>query len=81
MRVSILACVQTSAAVMTQVGQIMDIGLAKLQSLGHGGKNGTVAFTITTGVTDLQLSVDFFFVGIQEWNQVAFGIHDKFTYS
>jgi hypothetical protein len=61
MRRRILAGVQTRTAVVTQVGQIMNVSFAKLQAPRHGGENRTKALAIAAAIADLKLAGNFFF--------------------
>jgi hypothetical protein len=54
---------QTGAAVVTEVGQIVRISTAKLEATGHSRKNRTEALAVAAGVTDLHLSRHFRFSG------------------
>ena len=58
-RRGILTGVQTGAAVVAQVRQIVNIRLAECQTLGHGREYGAKPFAIAAGVTDLHHPFDF----------------------
>jgi hypothetical protein len=53
--------VQTRAAVVAQIGQVMNVGFAKFQAPCHGGKDRTEAFAIATAIANLKLASHFFF--------------------
>ena len=42
----VLAGMQTGAAVMAQVGEVIDVGLAELEPPGHGRKNRAKTFAV-----------------------------------
>ncbi|KAG1179624.1 hypothetical protein G6F35_016218 [Rhizopus arrhizus] len=67
MRRRVLTGVQTGAAVVAQVGQIVQVGLAKFQAAGHGREHRAEAFAIAAGVADLHDAGDFGFVGGQQF--------------
>jgi hypothetical protein len=49
---------QASAAVVAEIGQVMNIVAAKLQPAGHGRKDCTKALAVAAGVADLHLTGD-----------------------
>jgi len=51
----ILTGMQTSAAVVAQIGQVMNVGFAEFQAPSHGGKDRAKTFAITTSVANLHL--------------------------
>ncbi len=55
----VLAGVQAGAAVVAQVGDEMDVGLAELQPPRHGGEHGAKAFAVAAGIADLELAGHF----------------------
>jgi len=57
----ILAGVQARTAVVTQVGQVMNVCFAKFQATRHSGKNRTETLAVTAAVADLKLAGHFFF--------------------
>ena len=61
----VLAGVQAGAAVVAQVGNEMDIGLAKFQPPCHGREHGAKAFAVAAGIADLQLARHLGFGGRQ----------------
>ena len=61
MRRRILTSMQTRTAVVAQVSQVMNVGLAKFQAPRHGGKHGTKTFAIATAIANLKLSRNFLF--------------------
>src|SRR5690606_36647688 len=62
MRRSILAGVQAGTAVVTQIGQVIDVGLAEFQPERHGREYGAKALAVAAGITDLHDSCDFVFI-------------------
>jgi hypothetical protein len=48
---------------MAQIGEVMDICLAKLQPPRHGWEHRAKALAVATSVADLQLAGDFCFSG------------------
>ena len=61
----VLAGMQASAAVVTEVRQKVNIGLAKLQSARHGQESAAKAFAITASVADLHLAGHLAFGGAE----------------
>ncbi|MNS41901.1 hypothetical protein D3C72_742680 [compost metagenome] len=62
MRRRVLAGVQTGAAVVAQVGQVVQVGLAEFQSARHRRKHRAEPFAIAAGVAYLHDARDFGFV-------------------
>ncbi len=58
-----MAGMQACAAVVAQVGEVMDICFAKFQATCHGGEHGTKTFAVATGIANLQLARDLGFRG------------------
>ncbi|MDT4857618.1 hypothetical protein FQZ97_920500 [compost metagenome] len=52
----VLAGMQAGAAVVAQVGQEVDVGLAEFEPARHGRKHGAEAFAVAAGVADLHLA-------------------------
>ena len=52
----VLAGVQTGTTVVAQISQIVQVGLAELQSSRHGRKYGAKAFAVAAGIADLHLA-------------------------
>ena len=51
----VLAGVQAGAAVVAQVGQVVDVGLAELEPARHRREDGAEAFAVAAGIADLHL--------------------------
>jgi hypothetical protein len=54
MRRRVLAGVQAGAAVVAEIGEVVDVGLAKLQPPRHGREHGAKTFAVAAGIADLQ---------------------------
>ena len=65
MRRRILAGVQAGPAVVAQVGQVVHICLAKLQTARHGREDGAKTFAVAAGIADLHHACHFAFSGRQ----------------
>ena len=55
----VLACVQTGATVVAQIGQVMCIGFAKLKAARHGREDSAEALAVAAGIADLHLARHF----------------------
>jgi hypothetical protein len=51
-RRSVLACVEALAAVMAEVGQIVEIGVCETQTAFHSGEHGAKPFAVAAGIAD-----------------------------
>jgi len=71
MRRRILAGVQAGAAVVAQVGQEVDVGLAEFQPARHGRKHRAKALAVATGVADLHLPADLGLFGSEDGNHAG----------
>jgi hypothetical protein len=50
---------QTRAAVVAEVGEVVNVGLVKLKPLRHGGKNCAKTLAIAAGIADDHFASDF----------------------
>ncbi len=64
----VLAGVQAGAAVVAEVGEVVDVGLGELEPARHRRKDGAKAFAVAAGVADLQLPRD---LGLRAVEHVA----------